>query len=484
MSSVKNGNKPYEGQPGEFRSEFTARVAAHPRVAYLPIQKTELMFMMVIDELLVGHDAVTHNSSLFNHLNSNARHVGHLLDEHDDSVQIWRLNSTPGDKSIPDVAYAVYEARKTLNAKHLAAQVTPNHVLIPASNFHMCPWGPPEQVGAAYPAPDLGPGNGDARVTVIDAGYVTGGPIDPRLTVRPSEWFSATAGWSPDPIVYVPPGGPVPNPLDQNTDGKLDALVGHANFVAGVVAQGWPEVRIDLVSHNGSFVEADDGNVPIPTEGSVVRSLFETLNDRRAPSAVINVGYSFPPLPWTIPPVGLPPNGPPSWSFASVLNMFVGSPFMLVAPAGNQGLPVPQYPAAFHLAYPHHVVGVGSVRSTNKGWMRTPFSNFGPWVACCTEGEGVVSSFVNGWVGKPTEEGEDQSGSPHPPKSFYGWAEWEGTSFAAPKVAAAIARRVGGGMTPIQAWQNLTSPPASTPPPSPAGLQMGFVLPGLPPVSP
>lgn len=114
--------------------------------------------------------------------------------------------------------------------------------------------------------------------------------------------------------------------------------------------------------------------------------------------------------------------------------------------------------------------------------MRTPFSNFGPWVACCTEGEGVVSSFVSGWVGKPTEEGEDQQGSPHPPKSFYGWAEWEGTSFAAPKVAAAVAQRVGAGMTPIQAWQNLTSPPASTPPPSPAGLQMGFVLHGLPPV--
>ena len=53
MSSVKNGNKPYEDRPGEFRSEFTARVAAHPRVAYLPIHKTELMFMMVIDELLV-----------------------------------------------------------------------------------------------------------------------------------------------------------------------------------------------------------------------------------------------------------------------------------------------------------------------------------------------------------------------------------------------------------------------------------------------
>lgn len=475
MSSVKNGNKPYEGQPGEFRSEFTARVAAHPRVAYLPIHKTDLLIMMVIDEILVSQEALTqNNSSLFNHLTSNAKHVGSLLDEHDDSVQIWRLNSTPGNKSVPDVAYAVFEARKTITSKHLAAQITPNHVLIPAPNFHMCPWGPPEQLLPGYAPPDLGPGNGDARVTVIDAGYVTGGPIDVRLeTVRPSEWFSATAGWSQDPIIA--PGAA--DALDQNTDGKLDALVGHANFVAGVVAQGWHAARIDLVSHNGSFVEADDGNVPIPTEASVVRSLFETLNDSRAPSAVINVGYAFPTLPWNIPPVGIPPNGPPSWSFVSVLNMFSDSPFLLVAPAGNQGLPTPQYPAALHLAYPHHVVGVGSVRSTSKGWMRTPFSNFGPWVACCSEGEAVVSSFVTGWNNKPTEEAEDEPGSPHPNKSFHGWAEWEGTSFAAPKVAAAVAQRVGTGMTLGQAWQNLTSAK-----PSPAGLQMGFVLHGLPPV--
>ena len=439
------------------------------------------MFMMVIDEVLVSHDAVTHNSSLFNHLNSNAKHVGHLLDEHDDNVQIWRLNSTPGNKSIPDVADAVYEARKTVTSKHLAAQITPNHVLIPAPNFHMCPWGPPEQLGADYPAPGLGPGNGAARVTVIDAGYVTGGPIDPRLTVRPSEWFSATGGWSPDPIVYVPPGGPVPDPLDQNTDGKLDALVGHANFVAGVVAQGWPAARIDLVSHNGSFVEADDGNVPIPTEASVVRSLFETLNDSRAPSAVINVGYRVP---------AAPVDYPSRWNSAQ-------RPAELVVRLGPQHVSrlavharrSRRQPGSSGAAVPGCVsshVSASRCRSRlgqahEQGVDAVAVFELRSLGCVLYRGRRSVSSFVTGWVGKPTEEGEDQ-GSLHPPKSFYGWAEWEGTSFAAPKVAAAIAQRVGPGMTPSQAWQELTSPSTSTPPPSPAGLQMGFVLDGLPPV--
>ena len=76
---------------------------------------------------------------------------------------------------------------------------------------------------------------------------------------------------------------------------------------------------------------------------------------------------------------------------------------------------------------------------------RRSFSNHGDWVTCCTEGENVVSTFVTGWSG-PTEDAEPQ-GSPNagtqPTKNFSsGWASWSGTSFAAPKVAAAIARRV------------------------------------------
>ena len=65
------------------------------------------------------------------------------------------------------------------------------------------------------------------------------------------------------------------DPLDQDGDGRLDALVGHANFVAGVVAQACPTATLEVVSHNGAFVNSDDADTPIPTEASVALSLWE-----------------------------------------------------------------------------------------------------------------------------------------------------------------------------------------------------------------
>jgi hypothetical protein len=471
-----SGNKPFAHNPKEFSSKFTARIAAHPRVAYFPIPKTQVVVMMVIDELLVNGNALNH--SLLGHLNSNAKHIGGVFDSDPDLVQIWQLNSAPGNKSVPDVAAAVWEARKFLSHSD-ASHVAPNHVIVPSPNFHMCPWGPPEE-GPKGDTPDLGHEASTARVTVIDAGYVDGGPIDARLErpARFGEYFSPGAA-NPWPVEPMSIGA---DPLDQNGDHRLDALVGHASFVAGVVAQAYQTVKIDIVSHNGSFVERD-ASLPIPTEAAVARSLWEELT-ADPPSDVINVGFAFPTLPY-VPPIGAPVGGPPSWTFQAVLNATNGTQTLIVAPAGNQNSFLPQWPAAFYVNYPDRVIGVGSI--TNAGtatapvWVKSEFSNYGKWVACCTAGVNVVSSFVDGWDNKPTEEAEE-TGTPHPNKTFRGWATWEGTSFAAPKVSGAIAASVaasGSGLlapiTPLQAWQSLVSGRGG------GGLDMGARLDGLAP---
>ncbi len=477
-----SGNKPYAHDPSEFGSEFTARIAAHPRVAYYPIPKTDLVVMMVIDEVLVSGSALQ-NNSLRGHLNSNAEVVGTVFDSHDDLVQVWRLNKTPGKHKVPDVAVAVWEARKMLSHSE-ASHVAPNHVIVPAPNFHMCPWGPPDEVPATAVPPELGDGTPGVRVTVIDAGYVTGGPIDGRLehAARFAEWFTPGAAnpWPTEPMSIGA------DPLDQNGDRMLDALVGHANFVAGVIAQACPAAEIDIVSHNGSFVEHDayGAAAPIPTEASVARSLWKVLTSA-PPSDVINVGFAFPTLPY-VPPVGAPVGGPPSWTFQAVLNVTKGSPTLIVAPAGNQNSFVPQFPAAFHVAYPERVIGVGSVTKTGPPrvptWTKSDFSNYGSWVACCTKGVEVVSSFVTGWNGKATEEAEHE-GPAHPDKTFSGWATWEGTSFAAPKVAGGIAQAISSSragfaapLTPYQAWEALITGRGT------GGLDMGTLLDGLPPI--
>jgi hypothetical protein len=64
----------------------------------------------------------------------------------------------------------------------------------------------------------------------------------------------------------------------------------------------------------------------------------------------------------------------------------------------------------------------------------------------------VYSTFVD-WDGPV--EGEPLSDIEH----FRGWARWNGTSFAAPKVAARIAALVAAdpGLPPTAAWELLVS---------------------------
>ena len=81
-------------------------------------------------------------------------------------------------------------------------------------------------------------------------------------------------------------------------------------------------------------------------------------------------------------------------------------------------------------------------RQTNTG---------GDWCDCCTRGEYVYSTFVR-WDGPV--EGEPLTDIEH----FQGWARWDGTSFAAPKVSAAIARLFaerGGATPPLDAGSEL-----------------------------
>lgn len=478
-----NGNKP----AANLVSAFTKRVAGHPRVAYLPdprcAPKSGALITMVIDELLVDPAALT-VPDVSNHLHSVAEQTHQSVfpkKKKGPNPEIWRLTKTPGNKGIPDVAYHVWQCRKFL-PKGDAGQVAPNHVLIPPSNFHTCPWGPPEE--PAHAGVDLGAAGSGVRVTVIDSGYVTGSPIDTRLANRATFgwWFTAHPkpgvewGW----VQETEKVSGAPSSLDQDDNQVLDALAGHANFVAGVVAQACPTAIIDVVSHNGSFVKSDIGDpidTPLPTEASVARSLWETLQQPASPGGhVITVGFAFPTLPYAQ-PVGAPRDGPPSWTFKAVLESIdKKTDVTIVAPAGNQGCTVPQYPAAFWLTYPHRVIGVGSIHPSSHH--RSDFSNYGRWVACCTEGEDVFSTFVT-WCG-PTEEAEPQGTVPsNPSKDFNGWATWEGTCFAVPKVAGALAeQRNAAGGTLAAAWATITGPPRKSPP----DLEMGVRLDGLPPV--
>lgn len=465
-----DGNKPFVKK---YLTAFTERVAEFPRIAYYPLKDGgHAAVAMVIDEVLVGKKAAN-NAAVKSLLQSQAINTqrtvfGGLKSPPKEDIQIWRLKSALGQQASPDVAMFVWAARKLLKAKGIPPeQVAPNHVLIPSFDYHTCPGGPPEQTGLKRKLPPRSSKPRTVEVVVIDSGYVPDGPAKGRIdVVERGEWFTltpSTPGQFTPPYIWAPEP---PEPLYVTVNGHLATLVAHANFVAGVIAQGCRQARITLVSHNGALVQNDKGDTPIPTEASVARSLWKHRG-----AQVINVGFAFVTLPSQQSAIGAPV---PSWALELALSETDQDQTVVVAPAGNQNSRTPFYPAAFHLNGAHqNVIGVGSI---SPGGTRSKFSNYGPsgtpWVACCTQGEGVLSSFITHWQGE-TEDAE--ANSAYPVKRFTsGWARWSGTSFAAPKVAAAIARGVAAGNSPFAAWAALAAQ-------YPTGLMMGKKLSGLPP---
>jgi subtilisin family serine protease len=115
---------------------------------------------------------------------------------------------------------------------------------------------------------------------------------------------------------------------------------------------------------------------------------------------------------------------------------------VVVAAAGNEASPRPAWPAA--------LPGVLAVSSLDASGRPSTFANFGWWVDFATVGEGAVSTFVAGRESPDfSAHPDDWTGQDEPV------AEWEGTSFAAPKLAAAVANLLLDGRTPLEAVADL-----------------------------
>jgi hypothetical protein len=404
-------------------------------------------------------------------------------------VKVDNLPSAPINGQPP--IFAVTDAlRARLVHSKLARHVSPNHVLVPAPVGAGCPAGPP------HPSPALSEGtlSGEpAEVTVIDSGY-----LDYWTTVSPPDAFGDTWGpWGTNPLgalctlepinradwlqgskplgallAGLPPGlGAKPNTnpawwqghpgwwststpdLPATTQKRmLDALAGHANFVAGVIAQHCDQPTLTIWSHNGSFVISSD---QFPCEASVCRSIVMSQLANQTP--VIHVGFAFPLRPPAL--VTTLAN-----DFLSVVwdrtFTLIGPNHVLIAPAGNELDTNPYFPAGLNWQLPNqgfaNVVGVASLHGPG---VASSFSNTGtataPWVNASATGEAVKSTFVP--VSNVTCEDDplvNTTGLAQRPVWNFapaGWATWDGTSFAAPRVVADLASRVGAGATPAAA---------------------------------
>ena len=113
---------------------------------------------------------------------------------------------------------------------------------------------------------------------------------------------------------------------------------------------------------------------------------------------------------------------------------------VFVAAAGNGSTCRPAWPAAHA-----EVLGVGALDSDRRAW----FSNFGSWVGACAPGVMVHSTFF-------LPKGRERVFN----NVITGYAKWSGTSFSAPKVAAAVVDvMVRDGVDATTALEKLSTAP-------------------------
>ncbi|GAA2858985.1 S8/S53 family peptidase [Streptosporangium fragile] len=249
-------------------------------------------------------------------------------------------------------------------------RATPNHVLAGQPLFFGGPASRPFPT-AALPAPGDGRAGADGvTVALADTGLAD------HPWWRKSPWFLERG----HDTVEVP---------DSDGDGVLDPQAGHGTFIAGLIVQSAPGVRIRPIRVlNGHGVGDEAGLL------RVLRRL------RTAPPQVLNLsfgGHTF--------------DDRPSPLVEAALAELAGT--VTVACAGNTASDRPFWPAASP-----QVIAVGALDAAERAG--APFSAYGSWVDACARGEWLSSAFP--------EHGE-----------FRGYARWSGTSFAAALVSGAIA---------------------------------------------
>jgi hypothetical protein len=222
---------------------------------------------------------------------------------------------------------------------------------------------------------------------------------------------------------------------DDDATRSLDFEAGHGTFIAGVIAQICPDAEIDTAGVLSSFGDGDVSGVV-----NTLRNALHTATTAGRPIdiVVMSLGAHL-------------ADDEPGLFGQSVLDL-LGQDVLGVAAAGNQATCRPFYPAALP-----GVVGVGAVSAAGRAW----FSNFGGWVDACAPGVDVVSTFLD--FSERADLFPDTDG--FVPRVYERWASWSGTSFAAPKVAAALAQEMylnldddGSDLISAkEAWRRLTT---------------------------
>lgn len=270
----------------------------------------------------------------------------------------------------------------------------------------------PERTEDPVPAfPEVASGQSSVRVVVIDTG-VYGHD-------REDGWLSDLDAGSNREVLD-----------DSPQDGFLDVAAGHGSFCAGIVQQIVPEADIRVTRTLDSDGFADE--LAVATE--LVAAVRAGLADGQHVIVNLSLGTET-------------ADDERPVALGAALEIIdeearqSDREVLVVAAAGNYGHDRPCYPAAFQ--------NVTAVAALTQGLQPAAWSSRGQWVDVCTIGEGVRSTFVPGTESPVIDADLEQF-----PQNA--WALWSGTSFAAPQVAAAVAKvAIDDGVAPCEAKRRL-----------------------------
>lgn len=297
--------------------------------------------------------------------------------------------------------------------------VSPNHILARTSHARLVPVSQPRP---ADPLPDARGSDGrGVWVGVLDTGAVDHDYFRGRCRFRDQ------------------PGGDR-DVLDHDGDALVDYVAGHGTFCVGVVLQRAPGATVVArrlePADPPDDGEADQGWTTDLGLATTLRRLLDDPEWRRI--AVLNLSVGG----YTHDGRGLPLTG-------AALNMTfdVLPGLVVVAGAGNDGTDEPFHPAA-----DKRVVGVAALDGRGR---RACFSNHGAWVDASAPGVDVHSTFpatrgeakLAPFPHEPPAGCADVLAPPEESAAFDGWARWDGTSFAAPRVVGEIVARMSPGRT-------------------------------------
>lgn len=255
-------------------------------------------------------------------------------------------------------------------------------------------------------------------LVVLDTGLAPdhlGGTISPRIARRAPEPFGPTR-YNPR---LTPPFAITDNvdEPDANQDRFLDPTAGHGTFIAGLLARLAPDSNVSLGKVLESTGEGDDA--------TLAWRVWQLVKEQ-AGILVLSCG-------------GYTDNDEPTPALQAAIAAVRAKGWVVVASAGNDATCRPSFPAALP-----GVIAVGALGTDGPA----DFTNYGAWVSACAPGVDVVASFYHG-------VDREDDGDPAT-EDFNGSAAWDGTSFAAPIVAAAIARECSlYGITPIEAVERV-----------------------------